>query len=135
MAVTVFSNAYLALGATDISAYLNSVSLDTGADALDNTNFAATTKTNVAGLKTWGISAQGHADFADNLIDEILYGLVGTAVVVHFKPVAAAISTANPDYTGTGIVTGYNITGQVDGVPQFTLTIASGGALDRDVTP
>ncbi len=32
MAATVFSNAYLALGATDISAYLNSVSFDQGAD-------------------------------------------------------------------------------------------------------
>lgn len=134
MAVTAFTNAYFYAG-VDISTYCKSVAFDQGADALDSTTFGQTTKINLPGLKSWSFNVQGNADFADDLIDEILAAALGTSLTIKFKPANAAISTGNPEYTGTGVVTGYNISGSVDGLPQFTLTIAAGGELTRDVTP
>lgn len=134
MAVTLFSNPYVYIGSSEISTYCNSAQLDFGADALEVTAFGATTKTNVAGLKQWSMTIQGHVDWTDNLIDEILAALVGTSTTIKLRAAQGTITASNPEYTGTCIVTGYNITGGVSGTPGFTLSVVSGGALTRSVT-
>ena len=130
---SMFSNAFFKAG-TDISAYCNSIGFDQGADALDKTAFGDSTKINAPGLKTWGFNVQGHADFADDLVDELLAAAVGTSVAIEFKPVNAAVSASNPLYNGTGVITGYNVSGSVEGIPQFTLNVEAGSALTRSVS-
>lgn len=136
MSTLVFTNAYINISANDLSAYGNQVNFSYEAETLDETSFGDDTRINKGGLKVWGFEINFNQDFADNLLDEILFNLVGQQVTVAFRPVNGAISTGNPEYTGTGLIQSYkpigNSVGELAGA---SLTIECAGTLVRDVTP
>lgn len=133
MASTVLTDCFVSLGGVDISTYVRSVSLPYGAEMLDDTTMGDTTRINKGGLKTWSIDIELQQDFADNLIDEILFPLVGTTFTVIVRPVASSVvGVSNPNYTGTGILESYQPLGQSVGeLTTSTITIQSAGALSR----
>lgn len=128
----VLTDAFVSLGGTDISAYVRSVSLPYGAEMLDDTTMGDTTRINKGGLKTWSIDIELQQVFTDNLIDEILFPLVGTTFTVIVRPTSSAVGVSNPNYTGTGVLENYQPFGQSVGeLATSTITIQSAGALSR----
>lgn len=133
MASMVMTDAFVSLGGTDVSTYVRSVSLPYGAEMLDDTTMGDTTRINKGGLKTWQLDIEFQQDFTDNLIDEILFPLVGTTFTVIVRPVASSVvGVSNPNYTGTGILESYQPIGQsVGDLGTSSVTIQSAGTLTR----
>lgn len=132
MSSLVLTDCFVSLGGTDISAYVRSVSLPYGAEMLDDTRMGNTTRINKGGLKTWSIDIELQQDFTDNLIDEILFPLVGTTFTVIVRPTSSAVGVSNPNYTGTGVLESYAPFGQSVGeLATSTITIQSAGTLSR----
>lgn len=136
MATKVLTNAYINLNSNDLSAYANQVSLSYEAEELDETAFGDDTRIKKGGLKNWSMEISFHQDFADNLLDEILFALVGTTVTCAIRADSGSISTSNPEYTGTGLIKDYKIFGNSVGeLATASVSIVSAGTLVRDVTP
>lgn len=132
MASLVLTDCFVSLGGTDVSTYVRSVTLPYGAEMLDDTTMGDTTRINKGGLKTWQLDIEFQQDFADNLIDEILFPLVGTSFTVVVRPTTSAVGVSNPNYTGTGVMESYQPFGQsVGDLTTSTVTIQSAGTLSR----
>lgn len=133
MASLVLTDAFVSLGGTDVSTYVRSVSLPLEVETLDDTTMGDTTRINKGGLKSWTCDIEWQQDFTDNLIDEILFGLVGTTFTLIVRPVASsAVGVSNPNYTGTGLLSSYQPFGQsVGDLATATTTIVSAGTLTR----
>lgn len=133
MASQVLTNAFVSLGGTDVSTYVRSVTLNLGAELQDDTTMGDTARINKAGLTNWSIDLELQQDFADNLIDEIIFGLVGAAsFAVIVRPTTSAVGTSNPNYTGSAVLENYQPFGQAVGeLGTSTVTLRSAGALSR----
>lgn len=107
MAKQVLNDAYVSIAANDLSAYAESVELEESVDLQEATVMGNTARARVAGLKDWSVTVNFRQDFADNLLDEILAPLFGTAVAIEIRPDTDAVGPANPKYTGTGILESY----------------------------
>ncbi len=137
MAQSIISNAFVSLGGSDISNHVTGVTINYKKELLDDTAMGDSSRSRIAGLEDWSIDLDIQQDYADNNIDEILFGLVGTTFTVIVKQANTTISAANPAWTGTGIFEGYTpIQGKVGDLAVTTITVMSAGSiLDRDITP
>jgi len=104
MAKIVLNNPVITIGAVDLTGFISSVALDTKLDIIETTAFGSTAKTRVAGLADNSISLEFMQDYAAASVEATIYPLIGTAVSIVMKPVNAATSTTNPQYTVTAIV-------------------------------
>ena len=138
MAELYLATPYVVLGGSDVSAYVRGVTLNIGRENLDNT-VAGATRTSAMGLKIWSASITFRQDFADNLVDEILWGLhdAGAAFAVIIAPVTGGEGAGNPEYTGNMVFDGpYSpISGSIGDYQEVTVGLTAAGAITRDVTP
>lgn len=133
MASQVLTDAFVSLGGTDVSTYVRSVTLPLGAEMVDDTTMGDTTRINKGGLKTWSLEIEFQQDFADNLIDEILWTIgVGNTTAIIVRPTTSAVGLGNPNYTGTGVLESYQPFGQsVGDLATSTVTFQCAGAITR----
>ena len=107
MAKLVLTNANITIGGTDVSANVASVQIETSVDEVETTAFGpGNGKTRVGGLLDTTISLSMHNDYS--AIEGLVYPLIGSTTTVVVKPNGTAVSTANPSYTATGLVTGWS---------------------------
>ena len=106
MAKLVITNANITIGATDVSASVASVQIETSADEVETTAFGDTGKTRVGGLLDTTISLSMHNDYS--AIEGLVYPLIGSTTTIVVKPNGTAVSTTNPSYTATVLVTGWS---------------------------
>ena len=132
----VLNNVKVTVGASDISANVQAITLNYDADALKDTAMGNLTEINKGGVKKWGGTVQFKQDYADNAIDEVVFALIGTQAAFAARPENGAISTSNPEYSGTALFTGYApISGSHGETAKATLAFVSASDLVRDVTP
>ena len=106
MAKLVLTNANITIGATDVSASVASVQIETSAGEVETTAFGDTGKTRVGGLLDTTISLSMHNDYS--AIEGLVYPLIGSTTTIVVKPNGTAVSTTNPSYTATVLVTGWS---------------------------
>ena len=106
MAKQVLTNTNITVGATDVSASVASVQIETSADEVETTAFGDTGKTRVGGLLDTTISLSMHNDYS--AIEGLVYPLIGSTTTIVVKPNGTAVSTTNPSYTATVLVTGWS---------------------------
>lgn len=139
MSQLILTNASVILDSNDISDHVTSCTINYKKELIEDTAMGDSSRSRIGGLEDWSIDLEINNDYADNDIDEILYGLVsgGVGYSVAIKPVATTISTSNPAWTGTGISESYSpISGKVGDLSKTSFTIMScGTVLVRDVTP
>lgn len=137
MADIVLTDAYVALGGVDVSDYVKSVTLSMSRELVDNTAMGDTARSRVAGLKDSSVTIEFQQDFADNLIDEILWGHYdsGSAITVAVRPTSSGISTGNPEYQVSSILESFTPIGNTVGERAMaSVTFQGTGAVVRDVT-
>jgi hypothetical protein len=91
-------------GSTDLSDHVSSISLSSTYDIVETTAFGQTAKTRVAGLADNSVTFEFHQDYATSSVEQTIYPLLGTAVNVTVKPVNAATSPINPQYTFSTLI-------------------------------
>lgn len=104
MAKLVLTNAYVRIGSTDLSDHVKSVSLSTQYDLVDTTQFGDTSKRRVAGLADNSVSFEFHQDFQAGSVESTIYPLLGTAITCTVKPFDAAVSSSNPQYQFSAVI-------------------------------
>ena len=105
MAKLVLTNASVTLNGTDISNDVAAVTLSTSAAEVPTTSFGSGgAVTRVAGLIDNSVTLSLHNEFSS--VEGLIYPLVGsTAVTMVIKASTAAVSTANPSFTASVLVT------------------------------
>ena len=90
-----------------VSSSLASVELPIEIDEQETTAFGSEWRTRIAGLKSGSITLEFHQDFAAGALDSILWPLLGTNATVVVVPTSGTVTSSNPSYTGTFLVTQY----------------------------
>ncbi len=90
-----------------VSSSLASVELPIEIDEQETTAFGSEWRTRIAGLKSGSITLEFHQDFAAGALDSILWPLLGTNATVTVIPTSGTVTSSNPSYTGTFLVTQY----------------------------
>lgn len=109
MAFAVVTYGYVALNATDLSAYCKNISLEVEAEAVDATAFSSTGwMSNLPGLKSGNLSLEFNNDVAAAALDSIMWPLLGTVVTFEVRVTGSAVGTSNPKYTGSVVISGWN---------------------------
>ncbi len=131
MAKLVLTNANISFNGTDISSNVASVTLNTTAAEVATTAFGSTAVTRVSGLIDNSVTFAIHNDY--NAIDGLFFPLVGsTAVTCIVKPNGTAVSTANPSYTFSVLVTEWTpVNGAVGELNTADVTFPISGAITK----
>jgi hypothetical protein len=131
MAKLVLTNANISFAGTDISSSVASVTLSTSAAEVATTSFGSTAITRVSGLIDNSVTFAIHNDY--NAIDGLFFPLIGsTAVTCVVKPNGTAVSTANPSYTFSVLVTEWTpVNGAVGELNTADVTFPISGAITK----
>jgi len=96
------------INGSDFSTTLNSVELSQEADDLETTAFGSTWRTRIGGLKQASLTLNFMQDFAASSVDATLNPLLGSIATVVIKPTSGTVTSTNPTYTMTALVTQYS---------------------------
>jgi hypothetical protein len=131
MAKLVLTNANITFAGTDISTSVASVTISTSASEITTTSFGSTAVTRVSGLIDNSVTFAIHNDY--NAIDGLFFPLIGsTAVTCVVKPNGTAVSTANPSYTFSVLVTEWTpVNGAVGELNTADVTFPISGAITK----
>ena len=103
MARIVLTNVAVTFGATDISSYVTSVTLNTTYDVVETTAFGNTARTRVAGLADNSVAFEFNQDYAASALESVINGTtstVGTAVSITVRPIAGS----SPAYSFSALI-------------------------------
>lgn len=132
MAVLVLTSTYLSLNASDLSAYAKKIELTVDSEQLDATDFASGGwKESVGGLKSGTVSFDANDDVAAAALDAIMWPLLGTVVAFEVRMTSAVVGTSNPKWTGSVLITGHNVGGDVGALAQKSYSLPTSGVVTR----
>jgi len=114
----------------DYSSYLNDVSLSRSIETAETTTFgvSGSAKTYIVGLSDANFSVSG---LFDATADSTLAGVLGFATALDFEYGPTGSTASMTKYTGTCIMTGYNISASVGDVVQATADFQVTGQITR----
>ena len=100
---TYLSNSVVEIGAssvsvTDITDQVTAVTVNYVVEALEDTAFGSTARTNTGGLQNNSASITLYASYAASESYAVLSALVGTKCFIRVKPTSAALSATNPGF-------------------------------------
>ena len=108
MATFAFTDASITVNSVDLSDHGITVTMEVGAEMLDNTAYGHTARTVGPGLKTGALQLEFLQDFAANEVDVTLFALIGAAAFpVIIIPVNDTVSATNPKFTATMVLESY----------------------------
>jgi|SaaInlV_165m_DNA_2_1040747.scaffolds.fasta_scaffold28629_2 hypothetical protein len=104
----VLTNAKVTINSVDLSDHVEQVSFSYEAEGVDDTNMGDTTRVMLGGLLSYGVDITFSQDFAAAKVDATLFSLVGSTTTVVLVPVNTTVSSTNPSFTGTMLLTSYS---------------------------
>ena len=117
MAAIVLKKAHLEVNTVDLSAEIQSITLNLTKEAPQQTAMGDDSHEFIAdGLKDGSFDVTFRADYASGSVDATMWAIFnGTAAVAFvLRPSTAAIGTSNPEFTGSCLLSNYSpITGSV----------------------
>ena len=120
------------INGTNFSDSLNSVELAQEADNLETTAFGSTWRTRIGGLKQATLTLNFMQDTAAGSVDATLNPLLGSLATVVIKNTSATVSSTNPTYTMTALVTQYSpFASSVGDISTFSVTWPVSGTVTR----
>jgi hypothetical protein len=99
---------FVSINGSDFSTNLNSVELSQEADDLETTAFGSSWRTRIGGLKQASLTLNFMQDFGAGSVDATLNPLLGSIATVVIKPTSGTVTSTNPTYTMTALVTQYS---------------------------
>jgi len=106
MATVVYRDAYLLVNGAAIHGELTELTVEVGAESLDNTKFGNTTRVHMGGLLTGRISGAGHANLSATGAEALLSSLVAQAntVLTAFPNGITEGASATAGYAMIGVI-------------------------------
>lgn len=121
-------SAYFKVNSTDISAYLDEVSLPRAIATAETTTFGKSAKTYITGLTDATISTKGKWDATT---DATLAALVGATSLVTWEYGPAGSTTGNIKYSGSAIITSYDVSAPVGDAVSFSMNLQVSDTITR----
>ncbi|WP_157251125.1 radical SAM protein [Nonomuraea typhae] len=132
MASFAFIDCRVEINSVVLSAFARSATLKVEAAELDDTAFGDTFHSRIGGLKDWSVDIEFNSDFAASAVDATLWPLLGTTTTVKIRATSAAISSTNPEYSGTVLVKEVNPMGNsVGDLATVSVSWPGAGTLSR----
>lgn len=132
MAEVVLTDTSVVIAGVDLSDHVRSITLNYNSEPQDITAMGDTTRNRIGGLLDWNISIEFNQDFAANEVDATLFSNVGSTVTFVGKPTSDAVSSTNPSFSGTALLSSYQpINGSVGDVHTTTIQLEAAGTLTR----
>jgi len=100
----VLTDAKVTINSVVLSDHISSITIDTKEDIIETTGFGSTAKTRVAGLADNSVMLDFFQDYAAANVEATIYPLIGSTTTVVIQPASTAVSTTNPTYTFTALV-------------------------------
>ena len=133
MASEVYKNAFLQVGTTNLSAYVQSLALNYEAESLDETAMGDDSRIRKGGLKNWGVDVTFQQDYVSAGVDATLHGIVGCQTCMEFRPKNVCSTVINPRFQGTIMVQSVPpAAGGVGDLLMATVRFESAGDLSRN---
>lgn len=121
-------SAYIKVNSTDLSAYCDEVGLPRSIETAETTTFGKTAKTYITGLTDATISASGKWDAT---ADGVIAPLVGSSSLVTWEVGPAGSTAGYVKYSGSGIITSYEVSAPVGDAVTFSLEIQVSDSITR----
>ena len=119
-------DSFFSVDGTDISSYVNQLSLSRDVNTLETTSFGSDQATFVVGVE--GLSISGSATF-DATADGVFAGLFdGSTVAFDYRP---DNTSSQPKYTGNALVTNYTIDSSAGDLVSISFSLIVTGAVTR----
>jgi hypothetical protein len=132
MAKLVLTNPSISIAGTDLSSSISSVTLDTKYDIIETTSFGSTAKTRVAGLADNSVTIEFFQDFAASSVEATIFPLLGTAAALVIKPVASTVTTQNPSFSVSALVSEWQpLKGGIGQLATASVTWPVSGAITK----
>ena len=134
MATQVLKDAFVLIGAANLSDHIKQVELSQTVDMQDVTAMTNDTKLVKSALKDWSLKITFHQDFGASSIDQTISPLIGGAPFsFEVRPTSLARSTTNPAWTGQGVISSYNpVAGSVGEEQVCAVQIEAASTLTRN---
>jgi len=119
-------DSFFSVDGTDITSYVNQLSLSRDVNTLETTSFGSDQATFVVGVE--GLSISGSATF-DATADGVFAGLFdGSTVAFDYRP---DNTSSQPKYTGNALVTNYTIDSSAGDLVSISFSLIVTGAVTR----
>jgi|TARA_Y100000389_G_scaffold40182_1_gene34721 hypothetical protein len=126
MAFNSGKDSFFSVDGTDISTYVNQLSLSRDVNTLETTSFGSDQASFVVGIE--GLSISGSASF-DATADGVMAGLFdGSVVAFEYRPNNVS---SQPKYTGNALVTNYTIDSSATDLVSISFSLIVTGAVTR----
>jgi len=123
---------FVSVAGTNFSQNLNSVELAIEADDLETTAFGEGFRTRIGGLQQASLTLNFMQDFGAGSVDAVLSPLLATLATVIIRPTSSAVSSTNPSYTMTALVTQYSpFASSVGDLASLSVTFPISGTVTR----
>ena len=113
-------SAYFKVNSTDLSGYCEEVSLPRSIETAETTTFGKSAKTYITGLTDATISASGKWD---STADGVIAPLLGSSSLVTWEVGPAGSGTGAVKYSGSAIITSYEVSAPVGDAITFSLEL------------
>lgn len=133
MAKFVLTAGYVAINASDLSAYCSSIQLQIEAESKDTTTFGSSGwHEELSGIKSASLALVFKQDVAASALDSIMWALFGTVVTFEVRATQSAVGTSNPKYSGSINIRQWNpISGAVGDTAEVSVTYPTTGTVTR----
>lgn len=132
MAKGPIKNAFLSVNAVDLSDHVETLELTHNGEAVDLSAMGDGTRIFAGGLLNWELTVNWRQDYDAAKVDATIFALVGATTALILRPDTGVVAPTNPQFTGTGLVTGYSpIVGTVGDAHDAPNSFVSASALVR----
>ena len=136
MAKLVLTNPRVTLDAFDVSDHCASISFGTVYDLVEVTQIGDIAKKMIAGLEDNSLTLELQQDFGVSQLESVIYPNRGLLVDCTVRPVNAAISTTNPQYSFKVLISEWTpLSGSVGSLSTVNVNWPIYGAITKTITP
>ena len=131
MATVAYTNARILIDGASLHGSMNELSVEQGAEMLDDTVFGDTTRSNKGGLLTGAISGGGFVEFETGALEDIILnriGVDGTLLAVFPNGITEGTQTER-GYAMLGVIDNFVIGGSVGELLPFTFSAQTRGVV------
>lgn len=122
----------ITINGTNFSDSLQSVDLTVQTDEVETTTFGGAWKTMTGGLRSGSVTLNFFQDFGAGSVDAVLWPLLNTAATVVITPTSSSVSSTNPSYTATCLVSQYQpFASTVGDLAALSVTWPTSGTVTR----
>ena len=122
------------INSINLSDHISSITIDTKDDIVETTAFGSTAKTRVAGLVDNSVSIEFMQDFASANVEATIFPLLGSTTTVVVSPTSSSVSSTNPTYTFTALVSEWQpLKGQIGALATASVSWPISGTITKAV--